>query len=73
MLKAVTKRFTDKSTMKQFKFYCDCYGKPINTEVYEFVSGFKDKKFLSSDEREDKSVTELVAFIVKGFLLIWIS
>ena len=49
MLKAVTKRFTDKSTIKQFEFefYCDCCGKPIKTQVHEFVSGFKDKKFLS--------------------------
>lgn len=58
MLKAVTKRFADKSTIKQFEFefYCDCCGKPIKTDVYEFVSGFKDKKFLSNDEREARAI-----------------
>lgn len=58
MLKAVTKRFTDKSTIKQFEFefYCDCCGKAIKTDVYEFVSGFKDKKHLSNDEREARAI-----------------
>ena len=58
MLKAVTKRFADKSTIKQFEFefYCDCCGKPIKTEVQEFVSGLKYKKFLSNDEREARAI-----------------
>ena len=58
MLKAVTKKFTDKSTIKQFEFefYCDCCGKPVKAEAYEFVSGFKNKKFLSNDEREARAI-----------------
>lgn len=58
MLKAVTKRFADKSTIKQFEFefYCDCCGKPIKTEIFEFISGFKDKSFLTNDEREARAI-----------------
>ena len=58
MLKAVTKRLADKSTIKQFEFefYCDCCGKPIKTDVLEFISGFKDKIFLSNDEREARAI-----------------
>ncbi|MBR3868771.1 MAG: hypothetical protein IKM66_05595 [Clostridia bacterium] len=58
MLKAVTKRFADKSTIKkfEFEFYCDCCGKPIKTEVHEFVTGFRNKVFLNSDEREARAI-----------------
>lgn len=58
MLRAVTKRFADKSTIKQFEFefYCDCCNKPIKTEVHEFITGFRDKAFLSNDEREARAI-----------------
>lgn len=58
MLKAVTKRFADKSTIKkfEFEFYCDCCSKPIKTDVQEFVTGFKNKIFLNSDEREARAI-----------------
>ena len=58
MLKPVTKRFADKSTMKkfEFEFYCDCCNKPIQTQTYEFVSGFSNKTFLNADEREARAI-----------------
>lgn len=58
MLKSVTKRFADKSTIKQFEFefFCDCCGKSIKTDVIEFISGFRDKSFLSNDEREARAI-----------------
>ena len=58
MLKSVTKRFADNSTMKQFEFefFCDCCGKPIKTDIIEFISGFRDKSFLTNDEREARAI-----------------
>lgn len=58
MLNAVTKKFTDKSTIRQFKFifYCDCCKKPVTSVTYDFISGFRDKVFLSGDEREARAI-----------------
>lgn len=58
MLNAVTKKFTDNSTIKKFKFvfYCDCCEKPVVPVMYDFISGFKDKVFLSADEREARAI-----------------
>lgn len=58
MLNAVTKKFTDKSTIKKFifEFYCDCCASPVREIEYDFISGFKDKVFLTSDEREARAI-----------------
>lgn len=58
MLNSVTKKFTDKSTIRQFKFvfYCDCCEKPVVHATYDFISGFKDKVFLTGDEREARAI-----------------
>ena len=58
MLNAVTKKFTDKSTLKKFRFifYCDCCQAPTKTIEYDFISGFRDKIFLSGDEREARAI-----------------
>ena len=52
MLSPITKKYTDESSMKQFKFvfYCDCCGKAIQTQAYDFNSAFAQKTFLSNDE-----------------------
>ena len=58
MLSPITKKYTDDSSMKQFKFtfYCDCCGKPIFTQVYDFNSAFVQKSFLSNDEKEARAI-----------------
>ncbi|MBQ7399885.1 MAG: hypothetical protein IJW06_05460 [Clostridia bacterium] len=58
MLSPITKKYTDDSSMKQFKFtfYCDCCGKPIFTKVYDFNSAFAQKTFLSNDEKEARAI-----------------
>ena len=58
MLNAVTKKFTDKSTIKKFSFvfYCDCCEQPVCTAEYDFISGFPDKKFMTGDEREARAI-----------------
>lgn len=58
MLKPVTKKYTDESTVKQFKFtfYCDCCKNEMPTLAYDFCSGFKKKIFLSNDEKEARSI-----------------
>jgi len=58
VLKPVTKRYQDMSTMKQFEFvfYCDCCGKALSTTVIGYDSGFRKKFFLTSDEREARAI-----------------
>lgn len=58
MLKPVTKRYRDDSTMKQlrFTFYCDCCGKPIPTAPMDFENGFSKKVFLTDEEREVRAI-----------------
>lgn len=58
MLKPVTKRYEDISTMKQFGFifFCDCCGKAIQPPALEFVSGFRQKMFLTNEEREARAI-----------------
>ena len=58
MLSPITKKYTDESTMKQFKFtfHCDCCGKAIPAQVYDFNSAFAQKTFLSNDEKEARAI-----------------
>ena len=58
MLSPITKKYTDESSMKQFKFvfYCDCCGKAIQTQAYDFNSAFAQKTFLSNDEKEARAI-----------------
>jgi len=58
LLSPITKKYTDESSMKQFKFtfYCDCCGKAIPTRIYDFQSGFQAKTFLSNDEKEARAI-----------------
>ena len=58
MLSPITKKYTDESTMKQFRFtfYCDCCGKAVPTQAYEFNSAFAQKTFLSNDEKEARAI-----------------
>lgn len=58
MLSPITKKYTDESSMKQFKFvfYCDCCGKTIQTQPYDFNSAFAQKTFLSNDEKEARAI-----------------
>ena len=58
MLDPVTKRYEDASTIKQFEFifFCDCCGKAIPSTVLEFHSGFRQKRFLTADEREARAI-----------------
>jgi len=58
MLDPVTKRYEDASTMKQFYFifYCDCCGKALPSTALDFRSGFRQKRFLSADEREARAI-----------------
>ncbi len=58
MLKSVTKKYEDLSTMKQFAFvfFCDCCGKSIPTPKLEFISGFRQKPFLTNDERQARAI-----------------
>ena len=58
MLGPITKKYTDESSMKQFRFvfYCDCCGKPIPTKTYAYNSAFAQKTFLSNDEKEARAI-----------------
>ena len=58
MLNSVTKKFTDRSTIKKFifEFYCDCCSSPLQMMEYDFISGFKEKVFLTNDEREARAI-----------------
>ena len=58
MLKPITKKFSDKSTLKQFEFvfYCDCCKKSIPTTTYKYDNMFENKTFLSDDEREARAI-----------------
>lgn len=58
MLEPITKKYTDESSMKQFKFtfYCDCCGKAVPTQAYAYRNGFQKKTFLSNDEKEARSI-----------------
>ena len=58
MLSPITKKYTDESSMKQFRFtfYCDCCGKAIPAHAYDFNSAFAQKTFLSNDEKEARAI-----------------
>ena len=58
LLKPITKKFSDKSTMEQFEFvfYCDCCGKAIPTTIYKYDNKFENKKFLSESEQEARAI-----------------
>lgn len=58
LLKPITKKFSDKSTMEQFEFvfYCDCCGKPTPTTIYKYDNRFENKKFLSESEQEARAI-----------------
>ena len=58
MLSPMTKKYTYESSMKQFKFvfYCDCCGKAIPAQAYNFNSVFAQKTFLSNDEKEARAI-----------------
>ena len=58
MLKPITKRFSDKSTMEQFEFvfYCDCCGRPTPTTIYKYENRFEKKLFLSDSEKEARAI-----------------
>ena len=58
MLKPVTKRFTDNSTLTRFEFtfYCDCCSKALPSVVIKPQFEFRKKLFLSRDEREARAI-----------------
>ena len=58
MLKSVTKRFADNSSLGrfEFEFYCDCCGKPLPPIVIQPQNRFKKKLWLSRDEREARAI-----------------
>jgi hypothetical protein len=58
MLSPITKKYTDESSMKQFRFtfYCDCCGKAIPAQAYDFNSAFAQKTFLTNDEKEARAI-----------------
>ena len=58
MLKPVTKRFTDSSTLTrfEFEFYCDCCTRALPPVVILPRSGFRRKLFMSRDEREARAI-----------------
>lgn len=58
MLKPVTKRFTDNSTLTHFEFtfYCDCCSKALPSVVIKPQFEFRKKLFLSRDEREARAI-----------------
>lgn len=58
MLRSVTKRFADNSTLDrfEFEFYCDCCGKPLPPIVIKPQTRFKRKIWLSRDEREARAI-----------------
>ena len=58
MLDPITKRYEDASNMKQFEFifFCDCCGKAMPSTVLQFRSRFRQKLFLTSDEREARAI-----------------
>ena len=58
MLSPITKKYTDDSSMKQFRFtfYCDFCGKPISTQTYDYNNAFVQKTFLSNDEKEARAI-----------------
>lgn len=58
MLRSVTKRFADNSTLDrfEFEFYCDCCGKPLPPIVIKPQTRFKKKLWLSRDEREARAI-----------------
>ena len=58
MLNPITKKYTDESSIKQFRFtfYCDCCGKAIPAQAYDFCSGFQLKTFLTNDEKEARAI-----------------
>ena len=58
MLKPVTKRFADNSTLTRFdfSFYCDCCGKELPPVVITSQFGFRKKLFLSREEREARAI-----------------
>ena len=53
MLNPITKKYTDESSIKQFRFtfYCDCCGKAIPAQAYDFCSGFQQKTFLQNTRK----------------------
>lgn len=58
MLRPVTKKYSDESSIRQFRFtfYCDCCGKAIPAPAMEFDSGFRKKTFLTNEEREARAI-----------------
>lgn len=58
MLKSVTKRFVDNSTLTRFdfEFYCDCCGKPLQAIVIEPRFRFRKKLWITRDEREARAI-----------------
>lgn len=58
MLRPVTKRFADNSSLSRFafEFYCDCCAKPLPTIVIKTNTRFKKKLWLSHDEREARAI-----------------
>jgi len=58
VLKAVTKRFADNSTLTrfEFEFCCDCCEKPLPPVVIEPQFRFKKKLWLTRDEREARAI-----------------
>ena len=58
MLRSVTKRFADNSSLGrfEFEFYCDCCGKPLPPIVIQPQNRFKKKLWLSRDEREARAI-----------------
>lgn len=58
MLRPVTKRFADNSTLSrfEFEFYCDCCEKALPPVVIKPQTRFKKKLWLSSDERQARAI-----------------
>ena len=58
VLKPVTKRFTDNSTLNRFEFtfYCDCCAKALPAISILPQPGFRKKIFLSRAEREARAI-----------------
>lgn len=58
MLRSVTKRFADNSTMTRFdfEFYCDCCTKPLPPVIIMPQNLFKKKLWLTRAEREARAI-----------------
>ena len=58
MLKSVTKKYLDKSTVThfEFEFFCDCCGNIITTPILEFFNGFADEKHITDAQREARDI-----------------